>query len=64
MDRVPFLIRSSDQHGRVTHPERLAKVSHLIMSSDMTTDFSDTGLVSILMIPTPAVLCSLSLAMR
>jgi hypothetical protein len=39
MDRVPFLIRSPDQHGRITYPERLAKVSRLSTSSDMTTDF-------------------------
>jgi hypothetical protein len=39
MDRVPFLIRSSDQYGRISYSERLAKVSRLSMSSDMTTDF-------------------------
>jgi hypothetical protein len=39
ISRVPFLIWSPDQHGCIADSERLAKVSHLIMSSDMKLTF-------------------------
>jgi hypothetical protein len=39
ISRVSFLIWSPDQHGCIADSERLAKVSRLSMSSDMTTDF-------------------------